>query len=185
MDFEGEVEARRSAFAELANACGGEVEAAVAAILKAVRAQRPVLFMGNGGSAADAQHLAAEFVGRFVRARRALPALAIGADGAVMTALANDFGYHQTFSRQVEAFVKPDDVVVGLSTSGQSANVVDGMRTARALGAVVIGLTGRSGGVMHPVSDILIQVPSDVTAIIQEMHAFIGHYICQCVDEAL
>jgi D-sedoheptulose 7-phosphate isomerase len=142
-----------------------------------------VFFMGNGGSAADSQHLAAEFVGRFQKERRGLPAVALTTDTSILTAVGNDYGFDAVFARQVEALAKAGDVVVGLSTSGNSANVLKALQAAKAVGAVTVGLTGRSGGRMAEVCDLCIRVPADVTARIQEAHILIGHIACELVDE--
>ena len=142
-----------------------------------------ILFMGNGGSAADAQHLAAEFVGRFVKERRGLPAIALTTDTSILTAVSNDYGYDKVFTRQVEALVRPGDLVVGLSTSGNSPNVVNALTRAQQLGAATVGLTGSGGGCMAALCDICIKVPSTITARIQEAHILIGHMACAAVDE--
>ena len=140
-------------------------------------------FMGNGGSAADCQHLAAEFVGRFQKLRRGLPAVALTTDTSVLTAVGNDYGFEAIFTRQIEALVNPGDIVIGLSTSGHSANVINAIELAHEMGAVTIGLSGRDGGTLKQRCDLCIQVPSDVTARVQEAHILIGHIVCQFVDE--
>ena len=142
-----------------------------------------ILLMGNGGSAADAQHLAAEFVGRFVKERRGLPAIALTTDTSILTAVSNDYGYDKVFTRQVEALVSPGDLVVGLSTSGNSPNVVNALTRAKELGASTVGLTGAGGGSMAALCDLCIKVPSSITARIQEAHILIGHIACAAVDE--
>lgn len=142
-----------------------------------------ILFLGNGGSAADAQHLAAEFVGRFVKERRALPALALTTDTSILTAVSNDYGYDRVFARQVEALANPGDVVVGITTSGNSPNVVEALTAARQQGAVTVGLTGEGGGKIAGQCDICIKVPSRHTARIQEAHILIGHIVCAAIDE--
>ncbi len=151
--------------------------------LQGLKQGRTVFFMGNGGSAADSQHLAAEFVGRFVKERKGLPAIALTTDTSILTAVGNDYGFDTIFSRQVEALVRAGDVVVGLSTSGNSPNVVKALELAKELGATTIGLTGRGGGKMAAICDLCIRVPADVTARIQEAHIFIGHMVCELVDE--
>ncbi len=140
------------------------------------------LWCGNGGSAADAQHIAAEFVGRFVSEREPLPALALHANTSTLTAVANDYGFGSVFAREVRAFGQSGDVFVGLSTSGNSPNVVEAAQTARSLGLKVVALTGADGGELSQTADISIGVPSNVTARIQEMHILIGHMICAHVD---
>jgi D-sedoheptulose 7-phosphate isomerase len=143
-----------------------------------------ILFLGNGGSAADAQHLAAELVVRYRVNRRALPAIALTTDSSVLTATANDFSYEEVFSRQVEALARPGDVVIGISTSGQSPNVLAALDAAKAVGAVAAGLAGRDGGAMVGKADPLVIVPAQSTARIQEMHIFLGHLLCEAVESA-
>jgi D-sedoheptulose 7-phosphate isomerase len=144
-----------------------------------------LLVFGNGGSAADAQHFAAEFVGRFQRDRRAVPALALTTDTSALTAIANDHGFERVFARQIEAFGAPGDVAVGITTSGNSPNVVEGLRTAAERGMVTIALTGRDGGEAGRMADIHLHVPHDVTARVQEMHILLLHVICELVEEGL
>ena len=143
------------------------------------------LFCGNGGSAADAQHMAAEFVGRYLAERRPLPALALHANTSSLTAIGNDYGYEHTFDRQVEAFAGTGDVVVGISTSGNSANVVAAFERAHGLGLKTVALTGASGGRMRDAADVLLNVPSSETPRIQECHILIGHCLCEAVEKAL
>jgi len=142
-----------------------------------------VMFCGNGGSAADAQHLAAEFSGRFYLDRHALPATALHCDTSYLTAVANDYSYDVVYSRLVHGLVKEGDVLVGLSTSGNSKNVVAAMETAREKGIITVGMTGASGGNMRALSDYLFDVPSSDTPRIQESHMLTGHIICQLVEE--
>lgn len=140
-------------------------------------------FMGNGGSAADCQHLAAEFVGRFQNLRKGLPAVALTTDTSVLTALGNDYGFDAIFTRQIEALVNPGDIVIGISTSGNSGNILQAIQQAHEMGAVTIGLSGRDGGTLKTICDLCIQVPSDITSRVQEAHILIGHIICELVDE--
>lgn len=144
-----------------------------------------IFFMGNGGSAADAQHLAAEFVGRFEKERPGLPAIALTTDTSILTAVGNDYGFSQVFSRQIAALARSGDVVVGISTSGNSVNVVQAIAAAKEIGAVTVGLTGESGGQLAEVCDLCIKVPSRSTARIQEAHILIGHIVCALVDEVV
>ena len=161
-----------------------EMLARVAEVLiLAFRKGRTVYFFGNGGSAADAQHLAAEFVNRFRLDRRALPALALNVDTSVLTSIANDFGYDRVFARQIEAFGRADDVAVGLSTSGASPNVIAGIRLARQQGLVTVGFSGGDGGALLRETDHCIVVPSKTTARVQEMHILAGHAICDIVEQ--
>lgn len=141
-----------------------------------------LLFCGNGGSAADAQHLAAEFVNRFVLDRPPLPAIALTTDTSALTAIGNDFGFDQVFSKQVHALGQPGDILVGISSSGNSENVIKAMQVARENGVVTMGFTGRNGGKMAALSDILINVPDESTALVQEIHIAVGHLLCGLVD---
>ncbi len=144
-----------------------------------------VLVMGNGGSAADAQHLAAELVGRFLRERRALPAIALTTDTSILTAVGNDYGFDQVFSRQVEALAQPGDVVIGISTSGNSANVLAALVSARAAGCRTIGLLGRDGGSIAGQVDLSLVIPTQETPHIQEAHVTIIHVLCDLVEHEL
>lgn len=144
-----------------------------------------LLLFGNGGSAADAQHIAAEFVGRFYMDRRALPALALNVNPSVMTALGNDFGFDEVFARQVEALGRSGDLAIGLSTSGNSENVVRGLRAARAAGMLTVGMTGANPGRVGEASDLCATVPSADTPRIQEAHILLGHVWSEIVEEAL
>jgi D-sedoheptulose 7-phosphate isomerase len=154
-------------------------------IRDAVHDGRMVLVFGNGGSATDAQHLATELVVKYARARRAVAALALTADGAVMTAAANDLGVKAIFARQVEAFGKPGGVAVAITTSGRSPNVIEALKTANACGMVTIALTGRDGGDAGTLAKVHVNVPSDVTARIQEVHRTWIHAVCEWVEEDL
>jgi D-sedoheptulose 7-phosphate isomerase len=144
-----------------------------------------LLVFGNGGSAADAQHLAAELVGRFATERRALPAIALTTNPAVLTAWSNDYSFEDVFARQVEALGAADDVALGISTSGRSPNVVNAMRRARELGLRTIGLTGERGGPIREVADILLAVPLEQTARIQEVHLVTYHAICAALEQRI
>jgi D-sedoheptulose 7-phosphate isomerase len=144
-----------------------------------------LLLFGNGGSAADATHIAAEFVGRFLEDRRSLPALSLSDNASSVTAIANDFGYENVFARQVEGLGSEGDVAVGISTSGRSPNVLAGLRKAREGGLATIGLTGGDGGPMAELCDVCITVPSGSTPRIQEGHALIGHVLCELVEQRI
>ncbi len=144
-----------------------------------------ILLCGNGGSAADAQHLAAEFVNRFLIDRRPLPALALTTDTSILTAVGNDFGFDLVFAKQVQALGREGDVLLGLSTSGNSPNVVAALEAGRALGMITIGLTGEGGGAMRGLCDYLLAVPSRRTPLIQEIHITVGHLLCLVTDEIL
>jgi D-sedoheptulose 7-phosphate isomerase len=141
-----------------------------------------LLLCGNGGSAADAQHIAAEFTGRFLRERKPLPAIALTTDTSALTAIGNDYGFETIFERQVRAVAHPGDVLLAISTSGKSANVIAAMKSMRDLGGTSLALTGGDGGQMKDLADLSLIVPSDETPRIQEMHTLIGHVLCDLVD---
>lgn len=164
--------------------CAEVIREMAAASVAALEAGNKVCFFGNGGSAADAQHFAAELVVRFTRNRKGLPSLAFTTDSSVLTACANDFGFESVFARQVEALCVPGDVVVGISTSGNSPNVVRGLEMARASGITTFAFTGAGGGRCGEVADHLLAVPSEVTARVQECHLIAGHLLCDLVEIA-
>ncbi len=154
-------------------------------LIDALRAGNKILLMGNGGSAADAQHFAAEMIGRFLLERKALPAIALTTDSSILTAVGNDYGFDEVFKRQVEALAKPGDVLIGLSTSGNSQNVKSAMQAGQALGAKTIGLLGCDGGVIGPVVDFNLTVPCYETPRVQEVHLFVIHILCDLVEKGL
>jgi D-sedoheptulose 7-phosphate isomerase len=158
------------------------LERIVSAVHDSLHGGGKILACGNGGSAADAQHLVAELVGRFAEERRALAAIALTADAATLTALGNDYGYERVFARQVEALARAGDLLFAISTSGNSANVVRAAQTARGLGCTVVALTGASGGQLAGHADLLLQAPSKVVARIQEIHALCIHAIVATLD---
>lgn len=158
------------------------VDQAIKLLLNTIRNSKPVLICGNGGSAADSQHIAAELVGRFKKERPALNAIALTADTATLTALGNDYGYESVFGRQVEAYGQPGACMIAISTSGNSANVLLAAQQAKNLGMHIISLTGQSGGKLKNISDVLLNVPSTDTAHIQEVHTILYHYICQEIE---
>jgi D-sedoheptulose 7-phosphate isomerase len=141
-----------------------------------------ILICGNGGSAADSQHIAAEIVGRFKKERKGLPAIALTTDTSILTSVGNDYGYDYIFARQVEALCTPKDVLIGITTSGNSANVVRAIEAANEVGASTIGLTGGTGGKLNALCEYNIIVPANVTARIQEAHIFIGHCLCEILE---
>ena len=155
------------------------------AVIEAYRAKRKVILFGNGGSAADAQHIACELVGRFEKERTALPAIALSTNTSTLTAIGNDYGYEAIFARQVEAFVKEGDIVIGISTSGDANNVLEGLKVAKEKGAKTVGLSGKSGGRLKDLVDLCLIVPSNITPRIQEAHITIGHIICGIVEREL
>jgi len=165
--------------------CGPQIASASALIVDCLRAGGKILFCGNGGSAADAQHLAAEFVGRFVLERRGLPAIALTTDTSILTAIGNDYGYDAIFSRQVQALGQKGDVLVGISTSGNSPNVLAAVVEAKKLGMKSIGLAGKDGGALAGCVDVPITVRAKVTARVQECHLAIGHIFCELMEQEL
>jgi D-sedoheptulose 7-phosphate isomerase len=160
-----------------------DLEKAVDLIVNAFRNGKRIWFCGNGGSAADAQHLAAEFSGRFYTDRMALPAEALHCNTSYLTAVANDYSYEVVYARLVQGICQEGDVLIGLSTSGNSGNIVKAFEAAREKGVFTVGFTGSSGGKMKSLSDILFNVPSSDTPRIQESHIMLGHIICQFVEE--
>ena len=165
--------------------CTKEIVQATEIIIAALENNRKIFFFGNGGSAADSQHFAAEFIGRFQKERRAMPAIALTTDTSILTALGNDYGFEIIFSRQLEGLAQTGDVAVGISTSGNAINVLEGMKKAKVLGLKTIGFLGGTGGKVAPLCNVAIIVPSKVTARIQESHLCIAHTICQLAEEAL
>lgn len=161
------------------------IDAAARVLVDALESGGKVILFGNGGSAADAQHIAAELVGRFKRERAGLPAIALTTDTSALTSIANDYGFERVFARQVEALARPEDVVVAISTSGESPNVLAGVAAAAKLGCATVGLTGRDGGRLGKAVTVHLNVPHDDTARVQEAHITLGHVLCACVDGAL
>lgn len=159
-----------------------QIERIAVVVKQALAKGNKVMLCGNGGSAADSQHLAAEFVGRFQKERKGLPALALTVDTSILTAVGNDYGYDKVFVRQVEALARPGDVLVGISTSGNSGNVVAAVELAKELGVYCVGMTAAGGGRLKALCDECIAVPAKVTARAQEMHILIGHILCELVD---
>lgn len=154
-------------------------------VIKAFQSGHKVMFCGNGGSAADAQHLAAEFSGRFYKNRRALPSDALHCNSSYLTAVANDYSYDAIYSRLVDGTMQKGDVLIGISTSGNSPNIVKAFETARTKGITTVGFTGASGGKMKELSDYLLNIPSTVTPRIQESHILLGHIICELTEAAI
>jgi D-sedoheptulose 7-phosphate isomerase len=173
------IEATRAALPQAA------INGAAEALVAALQAGLPVLTCGNGGSAADAQHLAAELVGRFRRERRGYPVICLADNAPILTAWANDYDYVSVFARQVEAYGRPGGVLVGLSTSGNSGNVVAAFEAARRSGMVTLALTGQGGGRLATMADHLLAVPSQQTPLIQQVHICLYHYLCEAVEDAL
>lgn len=166
-------------------ALDGAVQDAGQIMSAALQGGHKLLFCGNGGSAADSQHLASELTGRFIKDRRPLAAVALSTDSSALTCIGNDYAFEEVFARQLVALGRPGDVLVAISTSGNSRNVLRAVQEARALGMPVIGLLGRDGGAMAPLCDVAVVVPSTVTARIQEAHILIGHTLCGLIEETL
>lgn len=160
-----------------------EIALAGAMMKIAIAAGHKIMFCGNGGSAADAQHWAAEIVGRFQKERKGMPAMALTVDTSVLTAIANDYGYDRIFARQVEALGNAGDVLVAVSTSGNSANVLAAIAEAKTIGIKTIGMTAAGGGKMAEECDVCLVIPDKVTARAQEVHSLIGHILCEIVEE--
>src|SRR5436305_9930102 len=169
----------------VARESSGVIFEAALLIMECLRNGGKVLFFGNGGSAADAQHLAAEFVGRFVRERTGLPAIALTTDSSILTAVGNDYGFEQVFARQIQALGRPGDVAIAISTSGNSPNIIEGVKAARKGYLKTIGLSGKDGGLLSAEADVVITIASTSTARIQECHITIGHLLCELTEEAL
>ena len=161
------------------------IEKIIELSIKAFKDDKKILFCGNGGSASDAQHIAAELSGRFYTNRPPLYAEALHVNSSYMTAVANDFGYDETYARMLEACGREGDILVGISTSGNSLNVVKALKKANELGLTTVGFTGSKGGEMNSICDIMIKVPSDDTPRIQEVHILVGHIICQLIEEEM
>ena len=149
---------------------------------KALQNGNKILIAGNGGSAADAQHITAELVGRFTTERRALAAIALTTDTSILTSVGNDYGFNFIYARQIQALARPNDVFIAISTSGNSQNIIEAVREARKCGAIVVGFLGKMGGELKDLVDLAIIVDSDNTARIQEMHILIGHILCEYID---
>ena len=166
-------------------AMAGEIEQVARVCADTLKAGNKIMFCGNGGSAADSQHLAAELVGRYKLNRPAMNALALTVDTSILTAVGNDYGYETVFSRQLQGLGRSGDLLVGLSTSGNSQNIVLAMELARRMGVRTVALTGQGGGEMKTVADFCIAVPSDATNNIQEMHIAVGHLVCELVEQEM
>ena len=162
-----------------------DLEKASIIIVDALKNGNKILLCGNGGSAADAQHIAAELTGRYETERRGLPGIALTTDTSALTAISNDYGYDRVFDRQVESLANKGDLLLGISTSGNSSNVVNALKLGKELGCKTLGFSGRDGGNMNEVCDVNLIVPSNNTPRIQEMHILFGHTICQIVDNEL
>ena len=178
------IDRHQSAVQALAQ-CADDIERIAGVVVAALRAGNKILICGNGGSAADAQHMAAELVGRFVSDRKALAAIALTTDTSALTAIANDYGYDHVFSRQVEGLAQPGDVFLGISTSGNSSSIMAACDAARSVGCHVVGLAGRDGGSLRKRCDIAVIAPAQETAHIQECHIIVIHLLCALVEQGL
>ena len=170
---------------KVAETMADSIQKAIEAICSALKSGKKVLLMGNGGSAADAQHIAAELVSRFKKERKAIPAISLSTDTSILTAIGNDYGFEKVFERQIEALGNKGDVVIGISTSGNSENVYRAMKLAKEMGLKTIGLLGNDGGKIKDFSDIPLIVPSKNTPRIQEAHITIEHIICEGVEKKI
>jgi D-sedoheptulose 7-phosphate isomerase len=169
----------------VARECSTAIFEAANLITTSFRSGGKLLFFGNGGSAADAQHLAAEFVGRFIQERQGLPAIALTTDSSILTAVGNDYGFDRVFARQLEALGRAGDVAIGISTSGNSPNVLEGIKAAKRQRLTTIGLSGKDGGILAKEADLTITISSTSTARIQECHIAVGHLLCELTEETL
>ena len=183
MNFKSKIEAHESAVTTLKADCIPVIEKIANICREAIRSGHKILICGNGGSAADSQHIAAEFVGRFVKERKGLPAIALTTDTSILTAIGNDYGYEEVFRRQVEALGQSGDVLLGISTSGNSGNVVLAFQKAKKQEMKVIAFTGTKESKMSALADVTLRVPAPVTARVQECHILVGHMICEYIDE--
>src|SRR6201996_8782748 len=177
-----ELQDHQNIIQKVINSLAGDIEAACEMIITTLKSGHKVLVAGNGGSAADAQHIAAELSGRFVKERKALPGIALTTDTSAITSIANDYGYEYVFSRQLEAWAQPGDLFIGISTSGNSEGILNALKSAKKLNCKTLGLSGRNGGKMNGLCDLNIIIPSETTARIQEIHILIGHILCKAVD---
>jgi len=180
-----EIEDHKKCIESLYGVCGDNIASASTMILESLKNGKKFLLAGNGGSAADAQHIAAELTGRYKKERPGIKAIALSTDTSALTAIGNDYGYEYVFSRQLEALGDSGDVFLGISTSGNSQNVIEALKKAKQIGIKTIGLSGKDGGAMASLCDINIVVPSNNTPRIQEMHILIGHTICMLIEDNL
>lgn len=162
-----------------------EIKTVIEKVHQCINTKNKIIIFGNGGSAADAQHMAAEFIGKFLKERNSIPAIALTTDTSVITSLGNDYGFESVFSRQCESLVEKNDIVIAISTSGKSKNVIEGMKISKKLGAIIVTLTGDNNEEMKEYSDYAIKVPSKLTPRIQEAHRTIIHIICELVERNL
>ena len=162
-----------------------EIELIADMVYRTFNNNNRIFFCGNGGSAADCQHMAAEYVGRFKKERKGYPAIALTVDTSIITSISNDYSFETIFARQLEALAVPGDLLIAYSTSGNSKNIIEVLKKAKSMGITSIGMTGQSGGDMNKLTDTLIKIPSNITARIQEAHLLLGHIVCEIVDQRL
>jgi D-sedoheptulose 7-phosphate isomerase len=179
-----ELQAHKETIERVMATLQSDIEQACHMAVKAIQDGKKIILFGNGGSASDAQHIAGELTGRYKKERRGLPAISINTDTSALTAIGNDYAYDRIFERQVEALAQPGDLLVGISTTGNSENVVKALIRGKQLGCATLGLSGKGGGKMNGKCDLNIVVPSNDTPRIQEMHILIGHTICQVIDNS-
>ncbi len=179
-----ELEAHKETIQKVIEMLTDDIENACQMAVETLKAGNKIMLCGNGGSAADAQHIAAELSGRYKKERKGVAGLALTTDTSALTAIANDYAFENVFARQVEALAKKGDLIIGISTSGNSDNVIRAFQKGKELGCKTIGLTGKGGGKFNGQCDLNVIVPSDDTPRIQEMHILIGHIICQAIDDA-
>ncbi len=170
---------------EIINTLENDIEKACLLVTNTLKNGNKILLCGNGGSAADAQHIAAELVGRYKNNRKGLPAIALTTDSSIITSISNDFGYENLFSRQIESLANTNDLIIGISTSGNSINIINALKIGKEMGCMTLGLSGNNGGEMNNLCDLNLIVPSNDTPRIQEIHILIGHIICQVIDSLL
>ena len=178
-----ELEAHQKTIAAVIENLQPDILRACKMVVETINAGNKVLICGNGGSAADAQHIAAEFTGRYVKERRGLPAIALTTDTSALTAIGNDYAYDRVFDRQVESLAKPGDLVWGISSTGNSQNVLNAFTVGKEFGCKTLGFSGKTGGKFNGNCDLNIVVPDMITARVQEMHILMGHIVCQTVDD--
>jgi D-sedoheptulose 7-phosphate isomerase len=178
-----EMKAHKEVIEKVINDIEPIIEKACELAIETLKNGNKIMFCGNGGSAADAQHLAAELSGRYKKERRGLAGIALTTDSSVLTAVGNDYGYDRVFDRQVEALAQKGDLLIGISSTGNSQNVINAFKIAEKMGCKSIGLSGRDGGKFNGQCDLNVIVPADITARVQEMHILIGHTICQAIDD--
>jgi D-sedoheptulose 7-phosphate isomerase len=178
-----ELDAHRKVLEVVTSGLQNDIATACEMAVETIRSGKKIILFGNGGSAADAQHIAAELTGRYKRERKGLRAIAITTDTSALTAIGNDYAYDRIFERQVEALADAGDLLIGISTTGNSANVLKALQLGRSLNCKTLGLSGKDGGKMNANCDLNVVVPADTTARVQEMHIVIGHTICQAIDD--